>query len=118
MPLGQTVKTKKDMTQQNSKCWLCGEREEIINHLISEYSKLAEKEYKTRHDWVGKAIYWELCKKFRFNHTNKWYMHNPESILENETHKVLWNFEVQTDHLISARQQDLVRVNKKKKRTC
>ena len=25
-------------------------------------------------------------------------MHNPESVLENETHKILSNFEIQTDH--------------------
>ena len=35
-------------------------------------------------------------------------MHNPESVLENETHKVLWDFEVQMDHLISARRPDLL----------
>ena len=45
-------------------------------------------------------------------------MHNPESVLENETHKLLWDFETQTDHLTSARQPDLVRVNQKKMRTC
>ena len=28
---------------------------------------------------------------------------NLESVLENETHKILWNFEIQTDYLISAR---------------
>ena len=26
--------------------------------------KLAKKEYKARHDWVGKVIHWEMCKKF------------------------------------------------------
>ena len=36
-------------------------------------------------------------------------MYNPESILENETHKLLRNFEIQTDHLILARQPDLKR---------
>ena len=41
-------------------------------------------------------------------------MHNPESIIENETHKILWDFEIQTDHLISARRPDLVIVNTKK----
>ena len=46
--------------------------------------------------------------------TNKWYMHKPESILENETLKVLWDFAIQTDHLISARRPDLVIVDKKK----
>ena len=34
---------------------------------------------------VGKVIHWELCKKLPFDHLNKWHMHNPESILENET---------------------------------
>ena len=45
---------------------------------------------------------------------NKLYMHNPESILENEKHKILWDFEKQTNHLILARQPDLVIVNQKK----
>ena len=45
------------------------------------------------------------CEKFSdskiiFNHTNKWYMHNPESIQENEAHELFWDFEIQTDPLI------------------
>ena len=36
-------------------------------------------------NWVGKAIQRELCKKLKFDHTNKWHMHNPESVLENKT---------------------------------
>ena len=52
-----------------------------INHVISECSKLAQKEYKTRHDWMGKVIHWELYKKLNFDHANKWYMHNTESVL-------------------------------------
>ena len=63
---------------------------------------------------VGKVIYWETCKEFKFDHTNKWYMHNPESVLENETPKFLWNFEIETDHLISGIRPDLVIVNKKR----
>ena len=47
---------------------------------------------------------------------NKWYMHYPESVLESETHKILWDFEIQTDHLISARGPDLVIVKKTKKK--
>ena len=38
---------------------------------------------------MGKMIHRELCKKLKFDHTNKRYMHNPESVLENETHKLL-----------------------------
>ena len=47
--------------------------------------QLEQKEYKTRHNWVDKVNHWALCKKFKFDHTNKWYMHNSESVFENET---------------------------------
>ena len=43
-------------------------------------------------------------------------MHTPESVLENELHKILWDFQIQTDHLISARRPDLEIVKEKKKR--
>ena len=108
------IKARIDKTQQNSKCRLCGDRDETINPIISECSKLAQKEYKTRHDWVGKVVYWEMCRKFQFDHTNKWYMHNPAHVLENDTHKLLWDFNIQTDHLIPTRRPDLIIINKKK----
>ena len=57
--------------QQNSKCGLCGDREETINHIISKCSKLASKEYTTRHDWVGKVIHSELCKESKFDYMIK-----------------------------------------------
>ena len=105
------IKARIDKMQQNSRCRLYGD----INHIISECSKLAQKEYKTRHNWVNKLIHWELCKKFKFDHTNKWYMHNPGSVLENEMHKLLWDFDIQTDPLISARQMDQIIIKKKTK---
>ena len=43
-------------------------------------------------------------------------MYNSESVLENEKHKILWNFNIQIDHLISAKRPDLVIVNNNKKR--
>ena len=42
------IKARIDNTQQNSRCRLWGERDKRINHIISECSKLAQKEYKTR----------------------------------------------------------------------
>ena len=58
-----------------------------------------------------------MCKKLKFDHTNKWYMHNPASVIENDTHKLLWDLYIHTDHLISAKRPDLIIINKKK-RTC
>ena len=42
-------------------------------------------------------------------------MYKPKSIQENEAHKILKNFDIQTDHLILARRPDLVQIKKKKK---
>ena len=44
-------------------------------------------------------------------------MHNTAPVLENETQKILWGFDIQMDHLISGRRPDLIIINKKK-RTC
>ena len=57
------IQARIDKTQQNSKYRLCCDRDETINHIICECSKLAQKEYKARHEWVGKVIHWEMCKK-------------------------------------------------------
>ena len=108
------IKVRIDKSQQNSKCWLCGDGDETLNHIISECSRLELRKYKARHDWVGKVIHWEMCKKCKFDHTNKWYMHNPTPLLENDTHKRLWDFNIQTDHLIPARRPDLIIINKKR----
>ena len=70
---------------------------------------------RTRYDWVGKVIHREVCKKFELNHSIKWYMHNPASVLENDTPKRL-NFDINTDDLISAWRPDLLIINKKKKK--
>ena len=65
------IKARIDKTQQNSKYRLCGDIDETINHIISECSKLVQKEYKTRHAWVGKVTHYEMCNKFKFDYTNK-----------------------------------------------
>ena len=65
-------------------------------------------------DWVGKVINWKLCKRLKFDHTNKWYLHKQEYVIDNETHKILWEFEILTDHPIRARKPSPVLINKKK----
>ena len=71
------IKARIDKTQRNKKkCRLYGVTDETINHIISECSKLTQKEYKARHDCVSKVIHWEMCKKFKSDHMNKWHLHN------------------------------------------
>ena len=42
-------------------------------------------------------------------------MHNPAPVLENDSHKLLWDLNIQTDHLIPARRPDLIIINKRKR---
>ena len=65
------IKAKIDNTQQNSKCRLCLNTDETVDHL-RKCRKLEQKEYKTRHNWVEKEIDWELCKRSKFDHTGHW----------------------------------------------
>ena len=107
------IKAIIDKTQQNSRYRSCGNRDQTINHIIRECSKLARKEYKTKHDWVGKVIHWKSYKKFKFDHTNKSYRQNPKF----EAYKLFLDFDIQIDHPLLARRSHLVIINKKK-RTC
>ena len=107
-------------TQQNSKYRLCGDRDETINHIISECSKLAQKKLDTTGCWRGSTRNCPIV--FQFDHTNKCYIDISESVRENETQKVLWDLEIQKNHLNSARRPHLVIMNKKlkkkKRRAC
>ena len=42
----------------------------------------------------------------------RWYDHAPESVLENDDHKLLWDFSLRTDHEIGARRPDLKIIDK------
>ena len=111
------VKAKIDKTQGDSLCRVCRKVDESTDHIVSGCSKLAQKEYKRRHDNLGKTVHWKLTRKCNFEAGGKWYEHEPESGLENEDYKILWDFSIQTDHVIEVRRPDLVVVDKKE-RSC
>ena len=47
---------------------------------------------------MGKAIHLELCKRVKFGHVDKWYIHKPKSGIEKEkSHGILWGFDKQTN---------------------
>ena len=96
---------------------MCRKVDESIDHIVSGCSKLAQKEYKRRHYNLGKIVHWKLARKSNFEAGDQWYEHEPESVLENEDYKILWDFSIQTDHVIKAQRPDLVVVDKKE-RSC
>ena len=109
------VKTKIDKTQNQPLCRMCMKTNETVDHIISGCCKLAQKEYKRRHDCVARALHWDLCKQAGFPHAGRWYEHSPEPVMENTNYKILWDFSIQTDHVIQARRPDLVFIDKKNK---
>ena len=111
------VKAKIEKSQGDSLCRMCRKVDGSIDHIVSGCSKLAQKVYKRRHDNLGKVVHRKLARKCNFEGGDKWYEHNPESILENEDYKILWDFSIQTNHLIETRRPDLV-VDDKKERSC
>ena len=60
-------------------------------------------------------IYWDLCKKYGVKVLAKWYDHVPEKVVENDQVKILWDFNIQTDHVIQHRRPDVVLLDKTKK---
>ena len=51
------MKHKIDKTSESPLCRMCREKGETVQHLICECKKLAQREYKRRHDNIAKLIY-------------------------------------------------------------
>ena len=66
------VKAKIDKSQRDSLCRVCRKLYESIDHSASGCSKLAEEEYKRRHDKLVKRVHWKLARKFNFEAGDKW----------------------------------------------
>ena len=47
------IKAKIDRTQEDCLCRMCKQADETVNHLLSECSKMAQREFKRRHDWLS-----------------------------------------------------------------
>ena len=107
------VKAKIDKSQGDSLCRMCRKVDESMDHIVSGCSKLAQKEYKKRYDYLGRIVHWKFARKCNFEAGDKWYEHEPEGVSENKDYKILWDFSIQTDHVIEARRPDLVVVDKK-----
>ena len=78
------IKYSIDKTGKSPLYRMYGTRNETIFHIVSECGKIAQKEYKQRHDSVGKYVHWQFCEKLGLNRARLWYDHEPVSVVENE----------------------------------
>ena len=107
------IKGKIDKSQEQTKCGMWSRDDKTINHIVSECSKLAQREYKRRHGWIRRRIHWEICRANGIQVKSKWYEHQPATVIENDSCKILWDFTVQKDHFITARKPGMIFTNKK-----
>ena len=68
-----------------------------------------------RHDNIVKVVHWKLCENYYLEKKDKCYEHAPDSVSENDEVKLLWDVNIQCDHVIEARRPDIVVVNKQEK---
>ena len=74
--------------------------------------KLAQNEYKRRHDNVARAVHWKLREEYGLERSEKWYEDTPKSVVENDRIKILWDVSIQCDHVIKDRRPDIIIINK------
>ena len=76
-------------TRSRAKCRMCAEKNETVFHIVSECSKLAQKQYKHRHDTVCKHVHWLLCKANNIKVQPQWYNYMPNAVEETNEIKIL-----------------------------
>ena len=98
-------------------CRLCGKVGETTGHLASGCSKLAQREYKRRHDRMGLRVYWELCKKYGMKYSSRWYEEVPEAVRlsKDGNFELWWDRSVETTQKLDHNRPDIVLINRVKK---
>ena len=76
-----SIKHSIDKTSETTLCRLCGNSAETVKHIISGCKRLAQTEYKKRHDKVALRVHWLMRRKHGVECTDKWYDHQPLAVV-------------------------------------
>lgn len=98
----------KDENITDTRCRLCNEANETIEHIIGSCKKMAPKEYTNRHNNVAKIIHNLLALKYNLATEDvPYYKYQPPSVMESSTITLYWDRELQTDHPITNNRPDI-----------
>jgi len=106
--------------ETDSKCRLCQQFDETIDHIISASPILAKEQCIRRHDRVCAQLHFNICKEKGVQLDKKhWYEHVPKLVETCQGGKVtiLWNQQVQTDKTIPNNKPDII-IRDNEKGTC
>lgn len=107
----------KDPTITNDRCRKCHTQSETIQHITGACTTLTQTDYTHRHNQVANIIHQKLALKYALiQDTNTpYYKYNPQTILENTTHKLYYDRAILTDKTIHYNRPDITvqdKVNK------
>ena len=107
-----SIKRSIDKTSETPLCRLCGDCSETVRHIVSGCKKLAQREYRKRHDKVALQVHWKICRKCGIECTDKWYNHKPLAVTENREVRITWDMTVYTDKKLNHNRLDITLVQK------
>jgi len=93
-------------------CRMCHSASENVDNFLSSCAPLAASMYKRRYDSIARIIHWTLSKRFILDVCGNYWNHEPQSVSQNSQVKLLWDFNIYTDHVLSALQPDILMVDK------
>ena len=82
--------------------------------MVSSCSKIAQTDYKERHDKVASILLWNICRKCNLPTADKWWEHKVDKALQKEDVKILWDFKIQTNKHLAHNIPDITVVEKKR----
>jgi len=72
---------------------------------------LAATEYLKRHNFVALLVHRALCDHFGIRTCDKPWLHTPQPVTLAKNVKLLWDFDIRNDCLVSAHRPDIMVVN-------
>ena len=96
--------------QVESKCRMCSQHEETMDHIVSGCEVSAKTQYISRHNNAAAYLHWSICKDHDIEITDKWYQHAPETVMHNKDNNItiMWDMPVNTDRTITANRPDII----------
>ena len=93
-----------------SKRRMCSQHEETVDHIVSGCEVLAKTEYISRHNNAAAYLHWSICKDHDIEMTDKWYQHQPETVMHNKDNNItiMCGMQVNTDSTTTASRPDII----------
>ena len=89
-----------DKTSETPLCRFGADATETVRLIVSGCKKLAQREYRKRHDKVALRVPWEMCRKYGIEFNDKWYDHQPLPTAESGEVRITWDMTIYTDKVL------------------